>query len=192
MGKYIVNKTAKDYSKMLNLSLFTSFLLLLAGGALFFLPDINFRILGYICGGCFFLYAFNLIHKYFKRDGAKLYRYNIVFSLVLVILGLLICLVPYKVVSFINIMFGISLIVIGISKINYATWFKIASDSSWFITMFIGIMLLAFGFLVIMNPFAKLSLNQVIGTFLVFLAILDLTSTIMLKRRAEKIVKIFW
>ena len=192
MKKYVVHKTVDDFQKMLNFSIAIEILLALIGGALLFLPDLSVKLIGYICGIIFLIYGLNVISKYFKREGAKLYRNNLVFGLIFAILGVLIILVPYSVSSFVTVMFGLYLITVGSNKINYGIWFKIADDSSWLLTMVIGLMLVCFGFLVIINPFANLAMTQLIGSFIIFASVLDLTDTIMLKRRAEKVIKIFW
>ncbi len=192
MGRYVIHKSADDFNKMLNFSVAACLIQLMVGCSLFFLPDISLKVLGYVCGIVFFISGINSASKFFKRQGAKLYRFNLVFGLILMILGLLIILVPYSVASFVTVLFGIYLITIGCNKINYSIWFKFADDSSWFLTFVIGLMLVIFGFMVMFNPFAKLTLTRLIGTFIIFSSILDLTDTIMLKRRAEKVVKIFW
>ena len=192
MKKFIVHKTEKDYRKMLNFSIFIELLILIAGCSIFFIKDLEVKTVGYICGGIFIAYGINSLSKFLKKNGAKLYRYNWLFALIHFALGLLIILVPYTVNSFVSVIFGVYLIVVGSNKVNYAIWFKIADDSSWFLTMFIAIMLIAFGFLVIVNPFANLTLMELIGLFTILSSIIDLTDTIMIKRRAERIIKLFW
>ncbi|MBR4231159.1 MAG: DUF308 domain-containing protein [Bacilli bacterium] len=192
MKKFIVHKTVEDYRKMLNFSIFLELLILIAGCSMLFIKNLDIKTVGYICGGICFVYCINVLFKFLKKDGAKLYRFNWLFALIHLALGLLIILVPYTVNSFVVVIFGVYLIAIGSNKVNYAVWFKIADDSSWFLTMFIGIMLVVFGFLIIINPFANLTLIQLISYFIILASVLDLTDTIMIKRRAERIIKLFW
>lgn len=192
MGKYIVHKSAEDFSKMLNLSIMICFVLMLMGGLVFFLSNLTTKVIGYICAIACFINAYNIANKFFKRQGAKLYRYNLIFSIILICLGLLLFLIPYSVDSFVTVIFGMYLMTIGGNKINYSMWFKFADDRSWFLTFMIGLLLIIFGFMVIINPFNNLVMNQLVGVFLLFSSILDLTDTIMLKNRAESVVKIFW
>ena len=192
MKKFIVHKTESNYRKMLNFSIFIELLILIAGCFILFNKDLDIKKVGYICGGVFIVYGINVLIKFFKKDGAKLYRYNWLFALIHFALGLLIILVPYTVNSFVVVMLGVYLIVVGSNKVNYAVWFKIADDSSWFLTMSIGVMLVIFGFLVIVNPFKNLTLIQLVASFIILSSVLDLTDTIMIKRRAERIIKLFW
>ena len=192
MGKFVIHKSEDDFNKMLNFSVMISIVLMLIGGTLLFLPELSIKIIGYICGIVFIFSGINAVFKFLKRDGAKLYTYNLVFGIIFFILGLLIILVPYSISSFLTVMFGLYLIVLGGNKITYGVWFKIADDSSWFLTLMIGIMLMIFGIMVIINPFANLAITQLIGAFIILSSLLDLTDTIMLKKRAQKVVKIFW
>ena len=50
-------------------------------------------------------------------------------------------------------------------------------------------MLVIFGILVLSNPFASLTITQLMGTFLVLSSILDMTDLILLKKRADEITK---
>ena len=151
--KFIVHKTVDDYRKMLNFSIFIELLILISGASLLFIKDLDIKTIGYICGGIFIAYCINTFFKFFKKNGAKLYRYNWLFGLIHLALGLLVILIPYTVDSFVPVILGVYLIVVGSNKVNYSIWFKIADDSSWFLTMFIGIMIVIFGFLVIVNLF---------------------------------------
>ena len=192
MAKFIFHKGVKDFNKLLNVSLLTSILFAVIGAVLLFIPSLSAKVIGYICGGIFLINGLSIIYKYIKREGAKLYRYNLIYGIILAILGLLIILVPYSVTSFLTVMFGLYLATIGSTKVTYAICFKIGDDSSWLLTLIIGIMLILFGILIIVNPFSNLAMTQLIGTFILLSSILDITDIIMLKNRAEKVVKIFW
>ena len=133
------------------------------------------------------------IYKFIKRDGAKLYSLNIIFGILSIILGVVIIFVPTSVISYINIIFGIFLIILGGNKVTYGVWFKIGNDASWSITLVSGIMLILFGVLLIANPFESfMTATKLVGVFLILYSVLDMTTSIMLRRRSEDIVDIFW
>jgi len=127
-----------------------------------------------------------------KRDGAKLYSFNMIFGIILFVLGLIIILVPFSISSFITVCLGLYLIVIGANKITYGVWFKIGNDRSWLITVVIGIMLIVFGILVVVNPFSRLTITKLVGAFLIIASVLDITDTLLLRKRSDEITKIFW
>ena len=192
MVKSLKQKTQKEFNRLLISSIIISLLIACTGLFIYCYPNITNKVLGIITGIVFLINGLNIIIKYFKRDGAKLYAYNLIFGIVLTILGIVIMLVPSSVATFITVCLGIYLITIGANKITYGIWFKIGNDKSWLLTVTIGIMLILFGFLVIANPFSALTLTKLVGIFLIISSILDITDTIMLKRRADKITQIFW
>ena len=115
-----------------------------------------------------------------------------VFGIILFALGLIIILIPFSVSSFITVCLGLYLIVTGANKITYGVWFKIGNDQAWLITVVIGIMLILFGILVVVNPFSRLTITKLVGAFFILASVLDITDTILLRKRSDEITKIFW
>lgn len=189
----IVRETISDrFNKFMTLSIICSVIIALIGGVLLFLPELSNKLIGIISGVLFILSGINAIYKYFCRNGAKLYSLNLLYGIIILLIGVIIILVPFSVTTFLTICLGLYLIIFGVNKITYGVWFKIGNDSSWLITFVIGIMLTIFGILVLANPFSSLTVTQVVGSFLILSSILDLTDLVLLKKRANEITKIFW
>lgn len=189
----IVRETISDrFNKFMTLSIICSVIIALIGGVLLFLPELSNKLIGVISGVLFILSGINTIYKYFCRNGAKLYSLNLLYGIIILLIGVIIILVPFSVTTFLTICLGLYLIIFGVNKITYGVWFKIGNDSSWLITFVIGIMLTIFGILVLANPFSSLTVTQVVGSFLILSSILDLTDLVLLKKRANEITKIFW
>lgn len=189
----IVRETISDrFNKFMTLSIICSVIIALIGGVLLFLPELSNKLIGIISGVLFILSGINTIYKYFCRNGAKLYSLNLLYGIIILLIGVIIILVPFSVTTFLTIWLGLYLIIFGVNKITYGVWFKIGNDSSWLITFVIGIMLTIFGILVLANPFSSLTVTQVVGSFLILSSILDLTDLVLLKKRANEITKIFW
>lgn len=189
----IVRETISDrFNKFMTLSIICSVIIALIGGVLLFLPELSNKLIGIISGALFILSGINTIYKYFCRNGAKLYSLNLLYGIIILLIGVIIILVPFSVTTFLTICLGLYLIIFGVNKITYGVWFKIGNDSSWLITFVIGIMLTIFGILVLANPFSTLTVTQVVGSFLILSSILDLTDLVLLKKRANEITKIFW
>ena len=187
------SKETKRFNNFTTSSIVSSIMTLLIGILVFMLSEQIGTLIGYIIGLIFIYTGMLSIYKYLKRDGAKLYSLNIIFGILSIILGMGIIIVPTSAISYINILFGIFLIIVGGNKITYGVWFKIGNDPSWSITVVTGIMLILFGVLLISNPFeAFMSATKLVGVFLILSSILDITTAVMLKRRSEEIVKIFW
>ncbi|MBQ6841184.1 MAG: DUF308 domain-containing protein [Bacilli bacterium] len=192
MGRFIRTTSSDKFKKLMSTSIASSVVLILVGFVMLFLPKLTNKIIGIIIGVMFLVSGFNMVYKYLKRDGAKLYSFNMIFGIILFVLGLIIILVPFSVSSFITVCLGLYLVVMGANKITYGVWFKIGNDPAWLITVVIGIMLIVFGIMVIVNPFSSLTITQLAGAFLIISGILDMTDVILLRKRSDEITKIFW
>lgn len=192
MGRIVRETIDERFNKMLTISIVSSIVIALVGAVLLFMPKLSNKLIGIIMGLLFILYGITTIYKYITRNGAKLYSLNLLYGIIILLIGVIIVLVPFSVTSFLTICLGLYLIIIGINKVTYGIWFKIGNHSSWLITLVIGIMLIFFGILVLSNPFSSLSITRLVGAFLILASILDITDLILLKKRSDEISKIFW
>ena len=192
MGRIVRETIDERFNKMLTISIVSSIVIALVGAVLLFMPKLSNQLIGVIMGLLFILYGITTIYKYITRNGAKLYSLNLLYGIIILLIGVIIVLVPFSVTSFLTICLGLYLIIIGINKVTYGIWFKIGNHSSWLITLVIGIMLIFFGILVLSNPFSSLSITRLVGAFLILASILDITDLILLKKRSDEISKIFW
>ena len=186
------NSISNIFNRMLLYSFMTSVITGILGLVLLFLPEVTNKVVGILVGIIFLVSGVNAIYKYFHRDGAKLYSLNIVFGVLYSILGVVIILYPFTVMEFVTVSLGLYLMVTGAMKINYSLWLRRGNEDSWLITLVSGILLIVFGILVIFNPFISLTLTKLAGAFLLIVAVLDITDTVLFKKRADEIVDIFW
>lgn len=187
------SKDIKRFNSFTTSSIVANIITAIIGILVFIFSEQIGKFIGYIVGLIFIYTGILAIYKFLKRDGAKLYSLNIIFGILSVILGIVIILVPTSIISYINILFGIFLIIAGGNKFTYGVWFKIGDDASWGITIVSGIMLILFGVLLIANPFESfMTATKLVGIFLILYSILDVTTSVMLRRRSDEIVKIFW
>lgn len=192
MGRIVRETIDERFNKMLTISIVSSIVIALVGAVLLFMPKLSNKLIGVIMGLLFILYGITTIYKYITRNGAKLYSLNLLYGIIILLIGVIIVLVPFSVTSFLTICLGLYLIIIGINKVTYGIWFKIGNHSSWLITLVIGIMLIFFGILILSNPFSSLTITRLVGAFLILASILDITDLILLKKRSDEISKIFW
>lgn len=186
------NSIDAKFKRMLNYSLLTSLVTFIMGLVLLFMPELTNKVVGILVGIIFLLSGVNMIHKYFHRDGAKLYSLNIVFGILYSILGMIIIIYPFSVMSFVTMCLGIYMIISGSVKINYGFWLKRGSEETWLVTLTTGILLIIFGIMVMFNPFVSLTLTKLAGIFLIICAILDFSDTLLFRKRAKEIMDIFW
>ncbi len=182
----------KNFNTLIAFSILGDVLLIIFGAVMLFNPGFTNKIIGLILGVILLVNGASLIFDFFKRDGAKIYSLNILFGILISILGLVLIAYPYSVISFVTICIGIYLIISGAVKINHAIWLKKAKEESWNLVITNGIILLVLGLLIIFNPFANLAVTQVIGIFIIVSSIIKISNTILFKNKAQDIIKIFW
>lgn len=192
MANPFKNSIENVYNRMIIYSLLTSILAILVGLTLIFLPSVSNKIVGIIMGVVILIFGINAVYKYFHRDGAKIYSLNIVFGVLYSILGVVIILYPFSVMEFVTVCLGIFIIINGATKINYGIWLKKGNEDSWLVTLVTGIFLVIIGIMLVFNPFASLTLTQLCGAFLIIVGILNVSDTILFKKRAKEIMEIFW
>lgn len=192
MAKGLKNSVENMYNRMIAYSVLTSLVTAVMGVVLLFLPSLTNKVVGIITGIIFLLSGLNSIFKYFHREGAKIYSLNLVFGVLYILLGGIIIVYPFSVVDFITICLGIYMIINGLSKMNYAVWLKKGEEDSWLVTLVSGILIAVIGILVVFNPFASLTITKMAGAFLIITGVIDLTDTILFKKRSKEIMDIFW
>ena len=192
MANPFKNSIENVYNRMIIYSLLTAILAILVGLTLIFLPSVSNKIVGIIMGVVILIFGINAVYKYFHRDGAKIYSLNIVFAVLYSILGVVIILYPFSVMEFVTVCLGIFVIINGATKINYGVWLKKGNEDSWLVTLVTGIFLVIIGIMLVFNPFASLTLTQLCGAFLIIVGILNVSDTILFKKRAKEIMEIFW
>lgn len=186
------NSIENVYNRMIIYSLITSILSIIVGLVLIFLPTVSNKVVGIIVGVIILIFGINAVYKYFHRDGAKIYSLNIVFGVLYSILGVVIILYPYSVMEFITVCLGLFIIINGATKVNYGLWLKRGNEDSWLVTLVTGIFLVVLGIMVVFNPFSAFTVTQISGAFLIIVGILNVSDTILFKKRAKEIMEIFW
>lgn len=193
MSRIVQNKSISIFSRMISTTIFSSILILILGIVLLVLPELTNILIGIVLGTIIIFIGFTTIIKFFGRNGAKLYSYNFLLGILLIIIGVVSIIFPGFTANIVGICAGIFLILLGSLRLSYGIWFKIGNHRSWFITCFIGILIIIFGVLVMANPFeASKSLTQIIGIFFILSSILDITDSILIKKQIEDISEIFW
>lgn len=189
----IRDKVAERFKRNIASSIANGIIILIIGIFMLVFPNLTKRIISYMLGALLLFNSLISIMKYTSRKGAKLYSFNLLFGLICLFFGVIMLVSPNLVFNHLVICLGLYLIILGAIKISYGIWFKIGSDDSWLITITVGVMLIIFGFILLSNPFeATLTITQIMGTFLILTAVVEITSNILLYKRTKDITKIFW
>lgn len=192
MAKGFRNSIENVFNKMMLYTMLSSLITIIMGILVLVFPELSNKAVGVFVGISLLVIGLTSVYKYLHRDGAKLFALNLTFSIVYIALGAIIIVYPYKVMEFVTICLGIFFIINGLNKGNYAIWLKKGNEDAWLVTLGSGVLLIIIGLLLIFNPFAGLTLTQLVGAFLIVTGIIDFTDAFLFKQRANEIREIFW
>ena len=181
-----MNKLMK---KFFTSSLITSTLLILLGGLLIFQSELTLISISFIIGGILvglgILALFRFIINFRNNKFNELY---VVYGMVTIILGILVISNPKALVSIIPFVLGICIVISSSAKLQYAFELKKNENRLWIMTMVVALLSTICGVVLIFNPFKGANMiMQIIGIFIVIYAVLDIISTITIKRNIASI-----
>lgn len=194
MAKSVFKKSMKNtYRNFIIYSFINAALSFICGLIIVLVPSLSTKVICIIAGISCILSGLTSLYNYLKRDGAKLFALSIVFAILYFCLGLILIIFPSRVVSFVTICLGLYLLVKGALKIDYALWFRKGEEDSWKVTLASGILLIVIAIILLINPFkAGLTINQIVGAYLMLLSVVDASNTFMFNKRTKEIMDIFW
>ena len=115
---------------------------------------------------------------------------DLVYGLVTIILGAIVIQNPTAIASIIPIVFGLVMIISSSIKINYALNLKSKDNDLWKSTLILSLLTTLCGVLLIFRPFEGADLiAKILGAIILSYAILDIISTITIKRNIKKLHK---
>ena len=117
--------------------------------------------------------------SYIRRGGIVLFNLNMIFGILLIIVGLVALFLNYH----LAIGLGIYLIVVGAQKIFYGIEFKKFNESSWLVTLVIGILFMIIAIILFFT--SKDNVVIVTGIALLGYGIINFVNIILLRRRSS-------
>lgn len=139
-------------------------------------PDMSVQIACMSIGAVLILNGISrLINFIFKRDGSLFSQMNLIMGIIITVIGVWIILQPAKVIAMIPILVGIIIIIHGINNLQQAVSLCQSRYDKWWIALILGILTVAFGILLICNPFEAVeTLVMFIGLFLIYDGVSDI------------------
>ena len=170
--------------KFFRSSMMTSIVLLVLGFMLIFKSEATIISISYIIGAILVAIGVLAIIKFIKNtNNVSKNELDIVYGVVTIILGILIITNPEAIASIIPIVLGISIIISSATKLQYAFELKANENRLWKTTMVISVISTICGIILLFNPFkGAVMFTKIVGIFIVVYAVLDLISTITIKR----------
>ena len=113
---------------------------------------------------------------------------DIVYGTVTIILGVIVIYNPEAIASIIPIIIGIGIVISSATKLQYAIELKDNLNGQWKTTLIFSIVSAICGVVLICNPFkGAVIIMQIIGGVIVAYSILDIISTITIKKNVSAI-----
>lgn len=175
----------------LNGSMISSLLLLVLGLILILIPGLTMTTLVRVGAG--FLIAagaFDLLKYVFRKENGQLSTL-LVSGVIFAAIGTLLMVNPGLVINLIPVILGIVLIVEGLVKLQRAVDLARMKYAKWFSVLLLAVISLAFGALVLANPFdTARTLVIIIGIGLVFAGLSGLGVTFVVNKRVRILNKV--
>ena len=174
-------------------SIFTSVLLFILGLLLIFESEVTIATISYIIGAVLVAAGTFAFIRYIgkNKNGIDTSELDILYGIVTIILGIMIITNPHAIASIIPIILGIAIIISSAVKIQYAFDLKNSNNDLWKTTMVIAIISTICGVVLLFNPFTgAVIIMRVVGIFILIYAILDIISTLIIKKNVEGFKKV--
>lgn len=179
----------KLMNKFFRSSMITSGFLMVLGILLLFQSEITILSISYVLGAILIAIGVLAIIRFIKNtNNSTKSELDIVYGVVTVILGLLIIQNPQAIASIIPIILGITIIINSATKLQYSFELKANKNDQWKVTMLASIISTICGVVLLFNPFkGAVLLTQVVGIFIIIYSVLDIISTIAIKKNVADI-----
>lgn len=149
-------------------------------GLVFFTNPTTSNILVSIVAGLLLIgNGVTAIISYLRRGGVVLFNNNLTYGISMIIIGI----VAFFSGKILAIILGIYLLVNGIQKINYGIFFKKYNESSWLLTLVIGVLYIVIAIITFFT--SGDAVIAVTGICLLGYGLLNLINTILLRRRSK-------
>lgn len=175
--------------KFFRSSLISSIILLVIGILLIFQSEVTIISISYLIGTLLIAMGAIAIIKYIKNiNNVAREELDIFYGVVTIILGIIVIYNPEAIASIIPIIIGIGIVISSATKLQYALELKASLNYQWKTTIVISIISAVCGVILICNPFkGAVVIMQIIGGFIVAYSILDIISTITIKKNVAAI-----
>lgn len=142
-------------------------------------PDLSNYLVSALIGCIFIIYGGASILFFVKKGDIIIYNNNLIYGLVLILIGIL----SFFLRRLLSIVLGIYLIIVGIQRINYSLVLKKFHESSWLLTLIIGIVFVVIAGITLFAT--DDTIVRVAGIYLLGFGIFNAISIILLRHRSE-------
>ena len=126
------------------------------------------------------------IYSAVMSDSNKIFKINILFGLMFILIAIFLFVNPIKFVNYITIYYGTYLIINGIKEFINSVKYKLIKEDSWLIILIMSILTASLGVLMIFYPFESFGIIEIVGIFSILFGLLTINTSNLLRNRVEK------
>ena len=182
--KRLLTDIDKLFNKIMWYQIILSVILVILGLVFLIWTAASLKVIGVLFGIQTIAIGIGLIYSYTKRREIPLFRYNIFYGILGILLGIVTILSPFLFTQVITIFIGIWILYMAIMKIDFAIRLKKMKEESWLLILVTAILEIFMSILIFINPFSNLLLTQVAGAYFILCGVLNATDAILTKNRA--------
>lgn len=148
----------------------SSLLCVILGLILVVRPGLSMRIVCTAVGVVLIVTGITRMIDYFAvRDGSMYSQVNLIFGIVLAVVGVWITVKPNKVLAIIPIIVGIVIVIHGLHNVKQAMELWRDKYDKWWVACIMGVLTVGFGALLVCRPFTAIdTVVMLIGIFLIY------------------------
>lgn len=153
----------------------TAAILIVIGLVLLLVPQFAINAIGLILGGGLIVMGLiNLIVYFTQVKSFIWYQQDFIGGVLQILFGLFVIIYAGSIVSLIPLIFGIVVLIHGISAIGRALEIRKYQGSGWIVSMILSVISILFGIFCIFSPFGvTLIILRLIGIFLIYSGVSD-------------------
>lgn len=163
-----------------NFSVATIAASVLLGLILLVFPEASIKYISIAFGAVLILIGVWGVIQYFAKKSGTLVM---IMGVIVLVCGIIVCVKYRTIISIVELLFGIFLLCSGIVNFISSLQSSVRKTSSWWVTLILSVVSMAFGIISVIRPFAvSTTLVRFIGAGLLVYAVLDLISYIRFKK----------
>ncbi len=186
-----MKKIEEGFNKLIRIEIIFSIIYTLLGIFIYIKSEMTNSIVGIMIGTFFLLTGIIEIFTSIDKNKITLFKYNLFFGIISILLGIMMMLNPLSIINILNIGLGIWILIEGINKVVYFIFLKKVRERSNILFLVSSLLFIFLGIILIVYPFRSMVVTKAVGTFIILYNILNLNDLVLLKRRGKEFLKLF-
>lgn len=176
----------KKYNNIKLLEILIAIVFIIFGIILLLNKTVSDRFISTFLGVLILVEAALNIYSAVMSDSNRIFKINILFGIIFIVLAILLFINPIKFVNYITIYYGAYLIINGIKGFINSIKYKLIKEDSWLIILVMSILTISLGVLMIFYPFESFGIIEIVGIFSILFGLLTINTSNLLRNRVEK------